>query len=651
MKYYFLGKPFQTGQVKKYILKKQNYTVIIGLDMGHGETVIYLYKKEDPLKDKWSQMAPVHPDGSNKITPTYIHYEADKAPADCIGHTAALKDDFSVSFKYPPTIWHDPKDEEIPKDIIDNHGHSCDELLHDYIQKLILDARENNDSIRTALSEENKNNTLIVVGCPASDAWTSAESDEKYKNLLASATGHPREHIAILPESTAAIMSVVYNTVVRDKGKKGRPDLSNGMLIADIGSSTGDVTYILLGKVIYTASLPLGGSHIEEGMLRKIMADKHIDKIPDEMRPKLLAQLRKDKEEFYEGKRKKKDTLYDIPKTTAEGRQTTEDYDFIVDQAFLDAVLKEDKCHRLSGAQGKSWYELYDEFFRETEKKLKGRPLGSVVLTGGTGNVTQLQECFQKYYNTYTMEKNTSDSVAKGLCYAKSLETRAAEKIGLAEERLNKEHGKYYKKTFLPALAEALFLKEAEIIDTAIRPLYQKADLSLDLLQKKADHALQENDAKIDEVFKEVFLEHCKHRYQKIEEAVNGLSAEIYETTLDPEAGIQLDSTDIMVPDAIAVNLNLKKLFRGSLLLRSFHLATWIFTRKDPDREKKKCQQIIQAYSTEEGRRKLCKKQSETLEKALKKNDGLQTLYNEMNEAQFEAALGKVLLLVTNAKI
>lgn len=636
MSYYFLGQKFQPSQVLSYVTR-QIYNTIIGIDIGHGESVIYLYYKDG--SGKWQMNRMKMDQGGNPTIPTYIHYaytdpKKEKPPVVTIGHEAKNEPGFSASFKQPPDNWYNV---DSPAD---SHGHTCDELLEDYIRVLIADTKKQNTNFAAAIGQAD---TLLVVGCPASEDWTKQESTDKYRSLLSRAAGHPTDHIAILPESTAAIMSEVYG---------GQVDFSKGIVVCDNGSFTSDITYIYLGEVLYTASLEFGGSDIEKGMLKKAVDDCKIPPIPLDQLPKILATLRRDKEDFYRGGGDSRPAMISVKNINA---NQYINYTFTIDMDFMDDVLKNHAIIYCNDPayNGKSWAECCDAFFRNTSKYIRlqmgNNPFGTVVLTGGTSNVTQLQTCFQNHYGQFRMADNTSDSVAIGLCYAKSRETEAAEKLESLQKALQQDHDKFYKTDFLPTMANVLAKEEADIIRDAITPLWQNPDLNRDLLQQTADDALQAHAAAIDKTFQDTFQQQNQNRCNKIVSDINALSHQIYQGQLQGNAAIQL--TVAQLPANMNEAPDLRKLFRGGLLKFPFRILKKLLTIKDPDREKKEAQKIILGYNDQGKYMELRKKRSKVLLKDLKGNADLQDAYNKINEEQFEVALGKVLLLVTDRMI
>ena len=636
MSYYFLGQKFEPGKVLNYVTR-QIYNTIIGIDIGHGESVIYLYYKDG--SNQW-QMNRMKMDKDGNLTiPTYIRYtytnsKNRKSPVVTIGHEAKIEPGFSASFKQPPDNWYNVAS---PADI---HGHTCDELLEDYIRVLIADTKKQNTNFAAAIGQAD---TLLVVGCPASEDWTKQESTDKYRSLLSRAAGHPTDHIAILPESTAAIMSEVYG---------GQVDFANGVLVCDNGSFTSDITYIYLGEVLYTASLEFGGSDIEEGMLKKAVKDCNIPFIPPDQRPVILAGLRRDKEDFYRGGGVDRPAMISVRDISTDPYIN---YTFTIDMDFMDDVLKNHAIIHCNDPayNGKSWAVCCDTFFKNTSDYIKlhmGKvPFGTLVLTGGTSNVTQLQTSFRAHYGAFRMANNTSDSVAIGLCYAKRCETEAAGKLKSVQDALKQYHDKYYRTDFLPTMANVLAKEETDIIKAAIAPLLQDPHLDRNLLQQKADNALKNNAAAIDLAFQDAFETHNRHRCTKIMEDVNALSAEVYQGQLQGNAAIQLNVAQ--VPTNMNHAPNLRRLFRGGLLTRPFRLIKKILTIKDPNREKKEAQKIILGYNDQGKYMELRKKRSKVLLKDLKNNTDLRNVYDQMNEEQFEVALGKVLLLVTDKVI
>ena len=251
---YLNGKvPFRPGILFRQLTAAQ-YDVIVGLDFGHGETVAYVcYFELDNTTGKKNPAYRIVMMDHNDSTPipTYIHYDASGSVV--IGKNAADHLDFFQHFKQSPTRWDTPVG-----------GRTARELMRDFIGTLWHSILLYDEKVKEGAD---KNSLLLAVGCPSGGDWTTEKSMAEYGELVREATGCKR--VEIFPESAAAIMANIQSAVER----KQPWHTDRGVAIYDFGSSTLDFTYVLMGKVIFNLSVDLGGSQIDEAMLRKLLAD------------------------------------------------------------------------------------------------------------------------------------------------------------------------------------------------------------------------------------------------------------------------------------------------------------------------------------------------------------------------------------------
>jgi len=276
MALHYLNQNYQSGLVFQQ-LEKIDYKMVVGIDVGHGECMAYVYRKKD---DTWEPEAlHVNSDYETKI-PSYIAYDAKGNPI--IGEGVSSVSGFYVYFKQEPSKWNGKPDDDAP---------TYKQLMQDYLSVLWNNIWTYNDIFHNVVNPVTKDDILVVIGCPASGSWTKPEAMREYVNLTKAATGCPK--VMILAESTAAIMTPIYLKKV--------VDLGNGVAIYDFGSSTLDFTYILMGKVLLTASIPLGGSDVDRAMLRYILRENGTDaqNIDQQSRNVCYTKLRTLKERFY----------------------------------------------------------------------------------------------------------------------------------------------------------------------------------------------------------------------------------------------------------------------------------------------------------------------------------------------------------------
>lgn len=275
-KLHYLNQEYKPGAVFDN-LSGIEYDMVVGLDIGHGECMAYIYHKNS--LGEWVADPLTVTEGGETHIPSYIAYGEDKKPI--IGSAAAALSGLQVYFKRDPGWW---------ETLSDDGEHTYGRLMKDFISTLWKTIVRKNDIFEDIEKTRSQDKVLITVGCPASGSWTEQEKMEEYKALVAGATGY--NNTAILPESNGAIMAAI---------SAGNFDLSLGVAIYDLGSSTLDFTYILMGKVLITASIPLGGSDIDKAMLRYIAKENDV-KLGD-MNSRDLAiphtDMRRDKEHFY----------------------------------------------------------------------------------------------------------------------------------------------------------------------------------------------------------------------------------------------------------------------------------------------------------------------------------------------------------------
>ena len=305
-KLYYLNQVFTPGAVFAN-LKENLYDIVVGLDIGHGECMAYVYHKDS--KGEWVAEPLVVTQSGDRYIPSYIAYIGGKP---VIGSDATgIRGGLQVYFKREPSLWGKPSDDG---------AHTWGDLMEDYISLVWANILSKNEAVRDCEPQK----VLIAIGCPASASWTAPENMKAYVSLAARATGY--DHVTILPESTAAIMTPIYS---------GRQvDLHRGVAIYDLGSSTLDFTYILMGKLLLSASLPLGGSDIDQAMLRYVAKENERelgDANAFDLAP-AHTKMRLAKERFYNtGGADQEEESLNISKAL----------DFYVDDTFLRALLEE----------------------------------------------------------------------------------------------------------------------------------------------------------------------------------------------------------------------------------------------------------------------------------------------------------------------
>ena len=342
-----------------------------------------------------------------------------------IGDAAAPKNDdnsTTVSFMYfkkAPAYFDDLVENCIHRGV----------LMAAYLYQLMNQIFAHNPDY---LSEQDRNEVELLVGCPTTEEWTEKEAEKRYSSLIRSATGV--RNVRIVPESRAAMFSSIESA-------QTCVSAANGAIVFDFGSSTADCTYMLMGRRCIEYSWRLGAQAIEVEMARVAF---------DGQKPTLTSrvyvtnQLRKQKELYYAGTfgPKGQRLIYDLMDTSG---NDIEAY-IRVNNAQMDEVTgSEDHeieivCDSKETRIG-SWKTLCQEFFLAAKELLdeQNLPYSDVVLTGGASKMAFVRECCHEVFGDQVeihLEKNPSFSVANGLGWVSSIDARVPSIINESRNEL-----------------------------------------------------------------------------------------------------------------------------------------------------------------------------------------------------------------------
>lgn len=398
----------QSGAVKKHAL-------IIGLDFGHGEVAVHYIQG--------TTIDPLVLDGNtkDKTLMTALAYGDDGSVM--IGAEAANQNSVEAYFKASPSEWDETTES----------GRKKKQLMSDYIRQLFVQIQKANAPLGLNIDP---NNTLLLVGCPTSDAWLNPRARNAYAELVRQATGI--QDVKILPESRAAIFSAFHLV------KKLVLDTTKGVAVFDFGSSTADFTYYLLGKKRYEFNYRLGASRIEQAIVGKMMEQLQDSVVPAQIISKEL-EVRKLKEAFFTAAQKGQDYSHPImlefvkqgydgqPKVIGTSHRTGKPmYDTVrvagsIDENTIEWAtevdkfsMQEDETHAV-----RSWYGHCQHFFEEAKDYLRKNnfPCETIILTGGASRMDFVRNLCQEIFpdqdkkERIYMEENPSYSVSIGLCY------------------------------------------------------------------------------------------------------------------------------------------------------------------------------------------------------------------------------------------
>lgn len=548
---WFMHTPFQASLVYSR-LSAVDYDFIVGLDVGHGETIAYMFSTEQATDEngatvsqpKVERLRLNHEDDAK--VPTLLRFSGNQV---IVGKKAKNVPGFFQHFKTEPEKW----DTKI--DGVHTHG----ELMDAFIRTLWKQILQYQPKLAEAVSQDR---VLVTVGCPASDAWTSSEAMDRYEKLLRRAT--KCAHVSVLPESTAAIMAAVLSA--EETVPKYKLALEQGVAVLDAGSSTLDFTYVKMGKTLITRSLRLGGHDLDEQMLEVAMEDSGLtrDQIPTEQRQTLLVQLREMKEAFYPNRESLGIQVIPIWGVDEAGRADGDlpsnlQLKFTLNAAFMERALnrKEIQLHgHLSAKQ--SWLELCGEFVQFT--KALADSCDKVVLTGGTSFVTELSDTVRRSYGDRVIQsRDPSSSVAKGLCYAKSLEVRGKDHVSAYKAHVDKVSNRGYE-SFADELAHHITHVVFDgMKDSAASLAEQGETVTVERFISDVNERVRSDDRLVGDAGRQtvqnLFAKQFSSIVSNLYEEANKISSDIYGANLDSVPKLTRLTREQM--DAIFQNINL----------------------------------------------------------------------------------------------
>ena len=514
---YFLSNPFVKGMVYQR-LEQGQYDYILGMDIGHGESIAYLYQR-GTAKVQRIQM---NYEEDKKI-PTVIRFGVDQQGNETkiIGRRAWKVSGFYQDFKKPPDQWGNKADQAF------TYG----QLMKAFIRTFWEQILQYNQDLDLGTARDN-GKILIVVGCPSSSEWTDEESMKEYRELIMDATGC--QHVDVMAESTASIMSAILDI----NGKGIQVNLNQGIAIFDAGSSTLDFTYIQLGQKMVIRSLNVAGYKLDEMMLEVALEKCGLarrDVLPEQL-PKLLMEMRELKESFYPDQEFLEPRSIFLWIRNAGGidkNSKAKSGSFTMDQDFMDEVL-----NRKANLQGvmfpaTSWKQCCENFIQNCSI----HTCDKVILTGGTSHVSALREAVEHHYGSQkvVLSSDPSYTVANGLCNAKRLEIEGG---GYLQGYLNDTRAladKNYE-AFINELSLYLSSAVCGDIQQAAANLPTDGSVTVGALTTAINQRVQQNPALTGDTGKEqvskLFAKHFKNAEGGILGKANQVSANIYGATL-----------------------------------------------------------------------------------------------------------------------
>lgn len=671
---WFLSDPFRMNMVYEQ-LTSMGYTYVVGMDVGAGESMAYIVikRKVQTQKDDLFKAIPLALDSrGNPKMPSMLCFTDDGV---IIGSEVTKYPGFVQNFKRSPKKWGAKY----------NSQYTYRDLMKAFISQLWKQLLKYADEDLKKAFQEQK--VLLTVGCPASREWTDSAAMKDYQELLKEATGS--KHVAVLPESTAAIMSAILKPEKEDvevtenePASTEKINFEEGIAILDAGSSTIDFTFVLLGKVLITRSCSIGGHKLDEMMLQTALEDSGMTdaQIPEEQKPDILVQLREAKEEFYPKQISLGRKSIDIWGRNQDGEidrdaPPSSQLRFAMNQEFMERVMN--KKYQRQGVLGSetsetSWIAACKEFIMQTKNQIGNYPCGKVVITGGTSQVVQWKRAVEEAYPGLVVpSQNPASSVARGLCCAKSLEMYGRDYVESFQKSILKKAKPGYRK-FARELASYMASIACDEVQNATMNLAQfKTSPTVSDLKDYVNANIQKNAALTGNAWKDKVCELFIQAFQSIQagiyQEVNETSKEIYTSTI-LSTPVTLTATDrnIIGNMNIAVLTNAPWIakvlpttlysFVSSVLsnviwafgpMNNEKFDKWRQRTFSRDRERLSKNQLIKiAADLKTNRASIVSKVSKKIEKKLREDGIGEKEFQSYVQRQAEIALGKVLFLV-----
>ncbi len=290
----------------------------------------------------------------------------------------------------------------------------CYALLNDYI------------TYGQKFAEADRENLKLIVGCPATENWTSDIAKLTYATLIKNATGVAQ--VKIVPESRGALFGIA--------NEKCSISVADGVIVFDFGSLTADCTYLLSGKRLAEFSWQLGASSIEKEMSKlaldtvenKCRNNGIVPRFDDNVRIRTYRELREKKENHFKGKYPKGEP-YTVMFDCDDGETGAEPV--IINRKFMDEVIYRKNitidCGNYEEKTG-SWAELCEEFFIAAKERIinmENLPVKAIVLTGGASRMDFIAEKCKKVFGLEPIwDENVEYAVAQGLAWVSASEEK-----------------------------------------------------------------------------------------------------------------------------------------------------------------------------------------------------------------------------------
>jgi hypothetical protein len=410
-------------------MSKGSGTVVVGFDLGHGETAVTVANAGKTAPPTVLDL----PGSSRRQHVTAVAEHATRGVI--VGEEAAYARDVSslyLAFKAP-----DLDREDVKKPI-----------------KLFV-GKIRDDIVAESMLPKGRGAPRWVFGAPS--GW-SPELREKYAKLLKS---QKLAHVEVTPESRAALL------YARDSGEVeiDADQLKGAVLIVDIGSSTTDFT-----SVIGQHDRPIDqGTQLGANLIDKMILERELSAHPQReaieetihrdryTRLRLELTCRKAKEEFF---RTDPSRFEADPETVIYASPyafKTEQGNIIFMPGLTRAAMDEVLDTPLAALDDRSWRQVFREDLTEAGRQCGKRP-DLVLLTGGASRMRFTVEIARDVFGTdrIILGAEPEVAIARGLAIAGRMSLRVAGFRADVARLLDGPNIASLVSARLPTLAEAL---------------------------------------------------------------------------------------------------------------------------------------------------------------------------------------------------
>lgn len=346
------------------ILMNNKPVRIIGFDLGHGEIALGIVQSNNNDQEPPKPML-LH---KQKYQPAALAY--DSSQGVLFGEEAFVNShiEFEIAFKKKPPFAPDysRKLKDFVKAI---YGH----LIQTY-----------------QINEQHKNN--FFVGCPS--GWNDKEVTA-YEQLLSSCL--PSANVVkVVPESRAALMHA------KESGLLTVGELSDSVLVIDIGSSTTDFTLIKnKDSTPIDSGVELGASLIDKAILDYSLARNPDKQKIEEFFQKISAYrhrcelwCRKAKEKYFSYEKSYQEQMVNVG--YEKFQQTGIKFEPEINKSIMEEILNQ-KLPSL----GKSWKICFQDLLIKTKKQLddEGIQVKAIFLTGSASKMSFTSEIVKDVFS------------------------------------------------------------------------------------------------------------------------------------------------------------------------------------------------------------------------------------------------------------